>query len=199
MIHHLNLLSHTYLQTHPHGLLHVLPGWTPKFLISDIAYRFESSATTQYRAAILFLEGLLCTVKTYSCAVFVVCKQCSSNLREKGRHTVVNRTDQSVLTCAEKLSPAAEVRKKVVGMYFGFKAKKKTRAGFCQAEVPSNEDCVFKKCTGSPVVVPLTSRPGSFFVGCTRFSPIERNTPRVKQNGMRICTMPAEYLWKGLC
>ena len=49
----------------------------------------------------------------------------------------------------------------------------------------SNEDGVFKKCTGSPFLVPSTSRPGSFFVGCIGFSPRDENTPRVKQNGMR--------------
>ena len=139
MIHHPGLLSHTYLQTHSDGVLHVLPGWTRKLLISDLAYRFESSATTQHRTAIPILGWLLCTVKTYCCAGVVVCKQCSSNFREKRRHTVVKRTYQSVLACAEELSPAAEAKKKVVGMYLGFEAKKKTRAGFCQAEVRSNE------------------------------------------------------------
>ena len=185
MIRHPGLLSHTYLQTHPDGVLHGLPGWTRKLLIYDLAYRFGSSATTQHRTAIPILGGLLCTVKTYSCAGVVVCKQCSSDFRETGRHTVVNRTDQSVLACAEELSPAAEAKKEVVGMYLWFEAKKKTRAGFCQAEVQSNEDGVLKKYTGSPIVVPSTSRPGSFFVGCTGFSPRDGNTPRVRQNEMR--------------
>lgn len=108
MIHHPGRLSHTYLQTHPEGVLHILPGWTHKLLISDLAYRFGSSGTTQSNAAIPFLGRLKCNVKTYKCDGVLVCKQCSPEFREKGRHVVVDRRDENILACAEDLSPAAE-------------------------------------------------------------------------------------------
>ena len=168
--HHPNMLSHSYLQTHPEGVLHISPGWTHEMFINDIAYRF-SSRYTHRECAVPFLGGMLCTMRFFNCAGVLSCQKCSPEFRMKG-HTVVDPRDADILDAVNARSPLEEVKKKVLGIYLGLEARKKSVGGFCTSRKIQPDGSV-KSCEGGPKVIPSFTKPGAYFLGCTGYSKSE--------------------------
>ena len=151
-VHSKDMLSHSYLQTHADGVLHVLPGWDHSSFIHDISYRFNPGHT--YVAEIPFLGGEVCRVRTGTCKGVFVCPAPSEEYRSTS-HCAVDPHDKNILESIETQDPHELARKKVNGIYQSLKAREERRKGFfCGFPIPdlSNSKETLA-CRGGPKII----------------------------------------------
>ena len=169
------LMSIPYPDSHPDGVLTVLPGWDHRTARADFAYRFDTM-DTQKNVEVPFLHGMRATVRKYRCMGAKVCRGFD---REKKRetHFHVEPKDVTMLDAMEATwSIADDARKNVETLVTRILARKR----FCPAQIRDEASGAVSPCAGVPKVVylhghGLGKKP---FLGCSCYAPTKPGESR---------------------
>ena len=162
------LMAFPYPDTHPEGVLTVLPGWDHRTARADFAYRYDTMHT-HFDVSVPCLNGARATVRHYKCKGVKVCVDLDP-AKKRERHFHVAPTDESMLDTLDTTSSIADdARKKVRNLARGVL----TRRRFCPAQHFNPASGTYSPCDGVPRVVKLSShgfgkKP---FLGCSKYQP----------------------------
>ena len=138
-------ISLPYLDTSPDGILHVIPGWSQREIIEDVAYRFKAGQVMETEVS--FLGGIRCKKKkSYLCRGVMVCPKTTPKFRNM-HHETVSDSNQVVLNSISLLEETEVMTRNALHIFREVRGKKH----YCSACYWS-ENRVPKTCGGKPVI-----------------------------------------------